>query len=58
MQRKLKIGYARAGRIIDELEAMNIVGPYEGSKPRKVLVGIEYLEQKNEMRREQDELTE
>ena len=31
MQRKLKVGYARAGRIIDELEAMNIVGPYEES---------------------------
>lgn len=38
LQRKLKLGYARAARIIDELEAMHIVGPYEGSKPRQVLI--------------------
>lgn len=38
IQRKLKLGYARAARIVDELEARNIVGPYEGSKPRKVLI--------------------
>lgn len=46
IQRKLKLGYNRAGRIIDQLEAAGIVGPFEGSKARKVLVPDEYsLEQ-------------
>ncbi len=38
IQRKLKLGYNRAGRIIDQLEAAGIVGPFEGSKARQVLI--------------------
>lgn len=46
IQRKLKLGYNRAGRIIDQLEAAQIVGPFEGSKAREVLIPDEYsLEQ-------------
>jgi S-DNA-T family DNA segregation ATPase FtsK/SpoIIIE len=41
LQRKLKLGYNRAGRIIDQLEAAGIVGPFEGSKAREVKVGSE-----------------
>lgn len=41
LQRKFKIGYARAARIIDELENGNIIGPFNGSNPRKVLISIE-----------------
>jgi len=37
-QRKLKIGFARAGRIMDELAAAKVIGPQQGSKPRAVLM--------------------
>jgi S-DNA-T family DNA segregation ATPase FtsK/SpoIIIE len=37
LQRKLKLGYNRAGRLIDQLEAAGVVGPFEGGKARKVL---------------------
>ena len=42
IQRKFSIGYNRAGRIMDQLEAMGIVGPAEGSKARQVLIQDEY----------------
>ncbi len=38
LQRRFRIGYSRAARLIDEMEARNVVGPYEGSKPRNVLL--------------------
>jgi len=44
LQRRLKVGYARAGRIMDILERKGIVGPPDGSKPREVLADVEELE--------------
>ncbi len=46
LQRKLKLGYARAARVMDELEELGVVGPYEGSKPRSVLVTREMWAQR------------
>ncbi len=43
LQRRLKIGYGRAARVIDQLHAAGVLGPPDGSKPRDVLVGIEEL---------------
>lgn len=43
LQRKLKLGYARAARIVDEMEQRGVVGPYEGSKPRRVLITMDQL---------------
>jgi S-DNA-T family DNA segregation ATPase FtsK/SpoIIIE len=45
LQRKLRIGYGRAARIIDQLHAAGILGPPDGSKPRDVLIGIHQLDE-------------
>ena len=48
LQRRLKVGYARAGRMVDDMEKMGIVGPYQGAKPRDVLITYqEWLERNN-----------
>jgi len=44
LQRKLKVGFARAARIIDQLEEVGVIGPQEGTKARKVLVSLEELD--------------
>ena len=44
LQRRLKLGYARAARIVDEMQEKGIVGPFQGSKPRTILVTKEQWE--------------
>lgn len=53
IQRKLKVGYARAARIVDQIEEMGIVGPNEGTKPRKLLMTKEQIE---EMKQNQENI--
>lgn len=49
LQRRLRLGYARAARLVDELETRGIVGPFEGSKPRKVLISKQQWLEMNAM---------
>jgi S-DNA-T family DNA segregation ATPase FtsK/SpoIIIE len=53
LQRRLKVGYARAGRIMDMLESKGVVGPPDGSKPREVLCDVEELESLKVFEREE-----
>ena len=51
IQRRFKVGYARAGRMIDDMEQLGIVEPHQGSKPRKVLISYgEWLERANNLK--------
>ena len=43
LQRKLRLGYARAARVIDQMEGRGIIGPAEGAKPRQVLMTKDQL---------------
>ena len=54
IQRRFKVGYARAGRIIDQMEQRGIISGYQGSKPREVLMTLDRL---NELKMSRDEIS-
>ena len=54
IQRKFKVGYARAGRIIDQMEERGVISGFQGSKPREVLMSLEKL---NELKMGKNEIT-
>ncbi len=55
LQRKMQLGYSRAARIVDQMEEDGIVGPQQGSKPRQVLVGPEFLDRMRQIDEEGEE---
>ena len=55
LQRRLRLGYARAGRIMDQLEERHIIGPHEGSKPRQVLITRQQWQEMSLSREDGDE---
>ena len=44
LQRRFRIGFSRAGRLVDVMERDGIIGPADGSKPREILVAADYYE--------------
>ncbi|GAB6931439.1 DNA translocase SpoIIIE [Paenibacillus sp. JCM 10914] len=50
LQRRMRVGYTRAARLIDSMESRGVIGPYEGSKPREVLMSLEQYQQQQQNR--------